>query len=91
MEDPLLFVLSVLAIVFALGVVPFGASRLRLHLLGFVGMLVAVALRWTGAGAALGRAAAGARAWCRARRGGGGRRLRAERPAAALRAKRRRS
>ena len=47
------------AIVFALGVVPFGASRLHLYLLGFVGMLVAVALCWIGAGAALGRAAAG--------------------------------
>ena len=48
------------AIVFALGVVPFGAPRLHLYLLGFVGMLIAVALCWIAAGAALGRAAAGA-------------------------------
>lgn len=48
------------AIVFALGVVPFGAPRPHLYLLGFVGMLAAVALCWIGAGAALGRAAAGA-------------------------------
>ena len=47
------------AIVFALGVVPFGAPRLHLYLLGFVGMLIAVALCWIAAGAALGRAAAG--------------------------------
>lgn len=48
------------AIVFALGVVPFGAPRPHLYLLGFTAMLVAVALCWIGAGAALGRAAAGA-------------------------------
>ncbi len=48
------------AIVFALGVVPFGAPRPHLYLLGFVGMLAVVALCWIGAGAALGRAAAGA-------------------------------
>jgi threonine/homoserine/homoserine lactone efflux protein len=48
------------AIVFALGVVPFGAARPHLYLLGFVAMLAAVALCWIGAGAALGRAAAGA-------------------------------
>lgn len=48
------------AIVFALGVVPFGAPRPHLYLLGFVGLLAAVALCWIGAGAALGRAAAGA-------------------------------
>jgi threonine/homoserine/homoserine lactone efflux protein len=46
------------AIVFALGVVPFGAPRPHLYLLGFVAMLAAVALCWIGAGAALGRAAA---------------------------------
>ncbi len=48
------------AVVFALGVVPFGAPRPHLYLLGFLGMLVAVALCWIGAGAALGRVAAGA-------------------------------
>ena len=48
------------AIVFALGVVPFGSPRPHLYLLGFVGMLTVVALCWIGAGAALGRAAAGA-------------------------------
>ncbi len=48
------------ALVFALGVVPFGAPRPHLYLLGFLGMLVAVALCWIAAGAALGRAAAGA-------------------------------
>ncbi len=47
------------AIVFALGVVPFGAPRPHLYLLGFVAMLAAVALCWIGAGAALGRVAAG--------------------------------
>jgi threonine/homoserine/homoserine lactone efflux protein len=48
------------AVVFALGVVPFGAPRPYLYLLGFVLMLAAVAVCWIGAGAALGRAAAGA-------------------------------
>jgi len=48
------------ALVFALGVVPFGAPRPHLYLLGFVGMLAVVALCWICAGAALGRAAAGA-------------------------------
>jgi threonine/homoserine/homoserine lactone efflux protein len=48
------------AIVFALGVVPFSAPRPHLYLLGFAAMLGAVALCWIGAGAALGRAAAGA-------------------------------
>ena len=48
------------AVVFALGVVPFGAPRPYLYLLGFVLMLAAVAVCWVGAGAALGRAVAGA-------------------------------
>lgn len=48
------------AVVFALGVVPFGAPRPYLYLLGFVLMLAAVAVCWIGAGATLGRAAAGA-------------------------------
>lgn len=48
------------AVVFALGVVPFGAPRPHLYLASFVGMLVAVALCWIGVGAALGRAATGA-------------------------------
>ena len=48
------------AVVFALGVVPFGAPRPHFYLLGFVVMLAVVALCWIGAGAALGRAATGA-------------------------------
>ena len=48
------------ALAFALGVVPFGAPRPHLYLLGFLGMLVAVAVCWIAAGVALGRAAAGA-------------------------------
>jgi hypothetical protein len=40
--------------------VPFGAPRPYLYLLGFVLMLAAVAVCWIGAGATLGRAAAGA-------------------------------
>lgn len=46
------------AVVFALGVVPFGAPRPEFHLAGFAAMAAAVALCWIGVGAALGRAAA---------------------------------
>lgn len=47
------------ALVFALGVVPFGAPRPHLYLLAFAVVLAVVALCWIGLGAALGRAAAG--------------------------------
>jgi threonine/homoserine/homoserine lactone efflux protein len=45
------------AIVFALGIVPFGASPVWPYLLGFLVLLAAVALAWIAVGAALGRAA----------------------------------
>lgn len=48
------------AIVFALCAVPFGAPRSHLYLLGLVSVPAAVALRWTGFGAAVGRVAASA-------------------------------
>jgi threonine/homoserine/homoserine lactone efflux protein len=46
------------ALVFALGVVPFGAPHVWPYLLGFVLLLVSVAAGWIAAGALLGRAAA---------------------------------
>ena len=46
------------AILFALGVVPFGAARVWPYLLGFTGLLAAVALCWIAGGALLGRVAA---------------------------------
>ena len=45
------------ALVFALGVIPFGTAVWWPYLLGFVGLLVSVALCWIAVGAALGRAA----------------------------------
>jgi len=48
------------AIVFALGVIPFGAAGWWPYMLGFLGMLVGVALCWIAVGAALGRAAGAA-------------------------------
>lgn len=45
------------ALVFALGVIPFGAERWWPYLLGFLGLLSVVALGWIAIGAALGRAA----------------------------------
>jgi threonine/homoserine/homoserine lactone efflux protein len=45
------------AIVFALGVIPFGASRPWLYLLSFLVLLSGVALAWISLGAAMGRAA----------------------------------
>ena len=45
------------ALVFALGVIPFGAARWWPYLLGFLILLVGVALCWIAVGAALGRAA----------------------------------
>jgi threonine/homoserine/homoserine lactone efflux protein len=50
------------AIVFALGIVPFGAPRVWPYLLGFLLLLVSVAAGWIAAGAALG-VAAGGRGW----------------------------
>ena len=46
------------ALVFALGVVPFGARHVWPYLLGFVLLLVSVAAGWIAAGALLGRTAA---------------------------------
>jgi len=46
------------AIIFALGVVPFAHPSWPVYLLGFQGMLVAVAVAWIAVGALLGRAAA---------------------------------
>jgi threonine/homoserine/homoserine lactone efflux protein len=54
---PPIFVTTLLnpkAIVFALGVVPFGAAAVWPYLAGFVAMLTAVALGWIALGAALG-------------------------------------
>ena len=48
------------ALVFALGVIPFGAERWWPWLLGFLGMLVGVALGWIALGSALGRVAGAA-------------------------------
>ncbi|MBB5692798.1 LysE family transporter [Muricoccus pecuniae] len=45
------------AIVFALGVIPFGAERWWPYTLGFLGLLAGVALAWIALGAVLGRAA----------------------------------
>jgi threonine/homoserine/homoserine lactone efflux protein len=45
------------ALVFALGVIPFGTAVWWPYLLGFVGLLAGVALSWIALGAALGRAA----------------------------------
>lgn len=50
------------AIVFALGIVPFGAPRVWPYLLGFLLLLVSVALGWIAAGAMLG-GVAGGRGW----------------------------
>ena len=50
------------AVVFALGVVPFGAPRVWPYLLGFLLLLVSVAAGWIAAGAALGGVADG-RGW----------------------------
>ncbi|MFT0860959.1 LysE family translocator [Ancylobacter sp. G4_0304] len=46
------------AMVFALGVVPFGHQRVGLYLAGFTVLAMLVALGWVGLGAVLGRAAA---------------------------------
>ncbi len=54
---PQIFVTTLLnpkAIVFALGVVPFGAPLVWPYMAGFVAMLAAVALAWIALGAALG-------------------------------------
>ena len=45
------------ALVFALGVIPFGAAAWWPWLLGFLGLLVMVAVSWIGLGVLLGRAA----------------------------------
>ena len=45
------------ALVFALGVIPFGTPGWWPYLLGFLGLLAGVALGWIAIGAALGRAA----------------------------------
>jgi threonine/homoserine/homoserine lactone efflux protein len=45
------------ALVFALGVIPFGTPGWWPYLLGFLGLLAGVALSWIAIGAALGRAA----------------------------------
>ncbi|HEY8614522.1 MAG TPA: LysE family transporter [Roseomonas sp.] len=45
------------ALVFALGVIPFGAGPWWPYLAGFLGLLTGVALGWIALGAALGRAA----------------------------------
>jgi threonine/homoserine/homoserine lactone efflux protein len=45
------------ALVFALGVIPFGAEAWWPYMLGFLALLVSVALGWIALGAALGRAA----------------------------------
>jgi threonine/homoserine/homoserine lactone efflux protein len=46
------------AIVFALGIVPFGKAPVLPYMLGFLALLVTVAVGWIGLGAVLGRAAA---------------------------------
>lgn len=46
------------AIVFALGILPFGKAPVLPYMLGFLGLLTAVALCWIGLGAMLGRVAA---------------------------------
>jgi threonine/homoserine/homoserine lactone efflux protein len=46
------------ALMFALGVVPFGAQRVWPYLLGFVLLLLTVAMAWIKAGVILGRVAA---------------------------------
>lgn len=46
------------AIVFALGIVPFGKAPVLPYMLGFLALLVSVAVGWIGLGAVLGRAAA---------------------------------
>jgi threonine/homoserine/homoserine lactone efflux protein len=56
-----LFVTTLLnpkAIVFALGIVPFGKAPVLPYMLGFVALLVTVAVCWIGLGAVLGQAAA---------------------------------
>lgn len=53
------------AIIFALGVIPFGADRVWPYMLGFLAMLVCVALAWIMAGSILGDAAQ-RRGWGRA-------------------------
>ena len=50
------------AIVFALGIMPFGAPRVWPYLLGFLLLLVSVATGWIAAGAALG-GVVGGRGW----------------------------
>jgi threonine/homoserine/homoserine lactone efflux protein len=50
------------AIVFALGIIPFGAERVWPYLLGFLMLLAGVAACWIAFGALLGRAA-GQRGW----------------------------
>jgi threonine/homoserine/homoserine lactone efflux protein len=50
------------AIVFALGIVPFGTERVWLYMLGFLLLLISVSLGWITAGAMLG-GAAGRRGW----------------------------
>jgi threonine/homoserine/homoserine lactone efflux protein len=49
------------AMVFALGVIPFGAPNAACYLLGFLAILIPVSLGWIALGAALGRAASGSR------------------------------
>ena len=46
------------AIVFALGIVPFGKAPVLPYMLGFMALLVSVAVAWIGLGAVLGQAAA---------------------------------
>jgi threonine/homoserine/homoserine lactone efflux protein len=45
------------AIIFALGIIPFGADRVWPYMLGFLAVLAGVALAWIAAGAMLGGAA----------------------------------
>jgi threonine/homoserine/homoserine lactone efflux protein len=45
------------AIIFALGIIPFGAGRVWPYMLGFLAMLACVALGWIAAGSLLGGAA----------------------------------
>jgi threonine/homoserine/homoserine lactone efflux protein len=47
------------AMVFALGIIPFGAPNAGRYLLGFLAILVPISLGWISLGAALGRAASG--------------------------------
>ncbi|TCI00817.1 lysine transporter LysE [Roseococcus sp. SYP-B2431] len=57
---PQVFVTTLLnpkAIIFALGIVPFGAGRVWPYMLGFLALLTCVALGWITAGAVLGGAA----------------------------------